>query len=83
MKLVPWRPFGELGTFRREMEDFSSRSFDEKLFLRLFLGEEHEKRLFKFLEGGECVAVSQLRLFARRRCCPRDLSCLCARSGTL
>ena len=39
MKLVPWRPFGELRTLRREMEHSSSRSFDNTPFPRLVLGE--------------------------------------------
>ena len=39
MKLVPWRPFGELRTLRREMEHSSSRSFDDTPFPRLVLGE--------------------------------------------
>ena len=39
MKLVPWRPFGELRTFRRKTENFWSRSFDETPFPRLVLGE--------------------------------------------
>ena len=39
MKLVPWRPLGELRTLRREMEHSSSRSFDDTPFPRLVLGE--------------------------------------------
>ena len=39
MELVPWEPFGELRTLRRETEDFWSRSFDEPPFPRLVLEE--------------------------------------------
>ena len=39
MKLVPWRPFGKLRTFRRKMEHSSRRSFDDTPLPRLVLGE--------------------------------------------
>ena len=39
MKLVPWRPFGELRTLRMEMEHSSTRLFDDTPFPRLVLGE--------------------------------------------
>jgi HSP20 family protein len=39
MKLVPWRPFGELRTLRREMKHSSSRSFGDTSSPRLVLRE--------------------------------------------
>jgi HSP20 family protein len=32
MELVPWRPFGELGSFRKEMDRFWDRFFGDKPF---------------------------------------------------
>jgi len=39
MELIPWRPFGELSSFRREMDQLWERFFGDKSFRRTF-GEE-------------------------------------------
>jgi len=39
MELVPWRPFRELGTFRREMDRLWDRFFGEEPLGRGFVGE--------------------------------------------
>ena len=39
MELVPWRPFRELSTFRREMDNLWDRFFGEEPFGRKFIGE--------------------------------------------
>ena len=39
MELVPWRPFRELSTFRREMDRLYDRFFGEEPFGRRFIGE--------------------------------------------
>jgi HSP20 family protein len=35
MQLVPWTPFGELGSFRKEMDRFWDRFFNDKPFGRM------------------------------------------------
>jgi len=39
MELIPWRPFGELSTFRREMDRLWDRVFAGEPFARSFVGE--------------------------------------------
>jgi HSP20 family protein len=39
MELVPWSPFRELSTFRREMDRLYDRFFGEEPFGRRFIGE--------------------------------------------
>jgi len=39
MQLVPWRPFGEIGSFRREMDRLRDRLFGERPFVRDFTEE--------------------------------------------
>ncbi len=39
MELVPWRPFGELSSFRGEMDRFWVKLFGERHFVRAFTGE--------------------------------------------
>jgi HSP20 family molecular chaperone IbpA len=39
MKLVPWRPFGELSSFRREMDRLWDKFFTDKPFGRTFREE--------------------------------------------
>lgn len=39
MDIVPWRPFGELGRFRREMDDLWNRFFGETRLPRIFVQE--------------------------------------------
>ena len=35
MELIPWRPFGELGSFRKEMDSLWDRFFSDKPFGRM------------------------------------------------
>jgi HSP20 family protein len=39
MELVPWRPFGELGSFRGEMDKLWDKFFGERPLIRGFSGE--------------------------------------------
>ena len=39
MELVPWRPLGELGSFRKEMDRFWNRFFGETALSRTFTEE--------------------------------------------
>lgn len=39
MELVPWRPFGELSSFRKEMDRLWDRFFGDKPFGRMFTEE--------------------------------------------
>ena len=39
MELVLWRPFGELGSFRGEMERLRDKFFDERPLFRAFTEE--------------------------------------------
>jgi HSP20 family protein len=39
MELVPWRPFGELGSFRGEMDRLRNRLFGERPLVRAFAEE--------------------------------------------
>ncbi|MBN1841444.1 MAG: hypothetical protein JW883_04065 [Deltaproteobacteria bacterium] len=39
MEVVPWRPFRELGTVRREMDELWNRFFGETRFPRVFARE--------------------------------------------
>ncbi len=39
MGLVPWRPFGELSSFRGEMDRFWVKLFGERPFVRAFTEE--------------------------------------------
>jgi len=39
MELVPWRPFGEIGSFRGEMDRFRDKLFGERPLARAFTDE--------------------------------------------
>jgi len=39
MELVPWRPFGELGSFRGEMDKLWDKFFGERRFIKSVSGE--------------------------------------------